>query len=286
MEIAEGSPCPAELEPLERRILAALLGTPDPALRVAVSLTESEGIRARLELLRGGRTLGSKQIAATTCGEVIDAVVAIAALALGTPHDEPLANEQALQPTAEPPLPEPSSPAPGAVDAGRATTLESTSWRLLVGAGGDSGSLREPTLVLRLGAAAPLGPGELRAVAWYGVPSVREEISEELERTRQDFGAAGLDYCADVDRAGWLAACGGLEAGWRRLSRLALARSEARTESERVELTVAAALGLSLAYRSAVVQPALDVSAQLPLAGAAQAAPFGLRAVFGAALPF
>jgi hypothetical protein len=263
---------------------------------VTVSLNEGAGVSARLELLRGARTLGRKQVGAATCAEAVDAVVAIAALALGTPHDEPLATGQTLPA-------EPSAAAAIGDDARRTTSLKTTapsvfgearrglppsptSFRLLAGAGGDRGSLREPTLVLRLGAAAQLGPGELRAVAWYGVPSVREEISDHFERTRQDFGTAGLDYCMNVDGAGWLAACGGIEAGWRRLSRLSRAPSERRTESERFEPTVAAALGVSLAYRATIVQPALDVSAQLPLSSAAQPAPFGLRAVFGAALPF
>jgi hypothetical protein len=280
LEIAPGSACDADLELLERRISAALIGTPDPELRVAVSLEESSGVSARLELRRGALTLGEKQIGAATCGEAIEAVIAIAALALGTPPDEPpVAREQPLER-------ERRSTAGMVDDAGRTTSLEKTRARLLAGAGGDRGSLREPTLVLRLGAAVPLGPGELRAVAWYGLPSVREEISEQFERTRQDFGTAELDYCANVDGAGWIAACGGLEAGWRRLSRLARAPSEPRTEAERIELTLAAVAGLSLAYRSSVVQPALDVSAHLPVAGGAQPAPFGLRAVFGAALPF
>jgi hypothetical protein len=81
--------CSAERDVLAARIDAALAGTRDPELVVRVELRDvARGTTARVRLARGSRPLGTKRIEASRCGEALDAVVAIAALALGTPTPE------------------------------------------------------------------------------------------------------------------------------------------------------------------------------------------------------
>jgi len=284
LQLAAGSACPVDSALLDQRITGALIGTPEPDLHVELSIT-SAPLTARLTLLRGARALGSKEIAAASCDEALDAVIAVAALALSAPQPAPLEVESNYQPSdpieyaPEPPRAELADAIVAQPDAAR--------WRWLAGAGADHGSLAESTLVLRVGAGMALGPGELRALAWYGVPSIREEIGDALERTQSDFGAMALDYCLHLTGSGWLAACGGIEAGARRFTRLERGANQERSEAERIDGTLAAAAGLALSYRGGFVQPALDVLALAPVVGGIPGTdPFGFRAVFGAALPF
>lgn len=284
IELAGSPACAADPALLERRISGALIGTPDPDLHIELGITGASRLTVRITLLRGERALGSKEIVAASCDEALDAAIAVAALALSAP---------------QPPVKAERSPPPSdAVDSDResahaelvdamASHPDAARWRWLAGVGADHGSLPEPTLVLRVGTSRALGPGELRAFVWYGVPSIREEVGGALERTRSDFGSMALDYCLHLTGSRWLAACGGIEAGARRFATLESGANRERSEAKRIDATLVAAAGLALSYRSAFVQPALDISAQLPVAGSVPGnGPFGLRAVFGAALPF
>lgn len=300
LSVAEGSACAVDAGALERQISSALIGTPDPELRVDLNITRASRITARIRLLRGARALGSKELSAATCEEALDTVVAVVALALSTL--EPSRTERSSAPPASSAratvklqgAPDPPRAIEHRTERSRvglahaaADHTDAASWRWLVAAGADHGSLAEPTVVLRVGTVLPLGPGDLRGSVWYGVPSAREEIGEALERTRSDFGSLALDYCLNLAGSGWLAACGGLEAGARRFARLELRGNQQRSEAARIDPTLTAAAGLAFAYRGVFVQPALDLSTQVPIIGAVQSdAPFGYRAVFGAAVPF
>jgi len=140
---------------------------------------------------------------------------------------------------------------------------------------------------VRAAAAARLAQGQLRALAWYGVPSVREVVLDSFERVRADFAALGFDYCHGLDAGRWLSTCAGLELVLRRYSEITQPVDRERTQRERFELGTSALLGLALAYRSGLVQPEFDLSTQLPLLGAAAGAPpLGVRASFSAAVQF
>jgi hypothetical protein len=77
--------CSTRLEALAARISSALAGVRNPGLTVEVEMVDARhGTTARMRLARGGRELGAKHIEATSCEEALDAVVAIAALALGS----------------------------------------------------------------------------------------------------------------------------------------------------------------------------------------------------------
>jgi hypothetical protein len=294
LEVAEGSACAPDPALLDRRISDALIGAPDPDLHVELSITDGSQITARITLLRGGRSLGSKELRASRCDETLDAVIAVAALALSAPQPPPSDSSSARATAKMERRREPSDAVEYGTAAPHAERVDAAAappgaarWRGLAGVGADHGSLAEPTVVVRIGTDMALGPGELRAFLWYGVPSIREEIGPALERTRSDFGSMALDYCLHLTDSGWLAACGGLEARARRFARLQLGANQERSEAERTSATLAAATGLVVSYRGAFAQPALDVSTLVPVAGGSQGeGPFGFRAVLGAALPF
>jgi hypothetical protein len=157
-------------------------------------------------------------------------------------------------------------------------------WRLLAGLGVDLGTLARPTLLVAGGAALALGRAELRAIGRYGVPSTTEEASVDLERLRVDFGAAALDACWSLDRAGWLSACGGLELSLTRSVRTREAPEEPPSRSKRVEPAFGPLAGLMLVLREVPGQPQLELSAQLPLAGKAPVP--GFRAALGGGMLF
>jgi hypothetical protein len=304
--------CASSTESLGARILSAVIGTPKPGLRVEVQFGEGAATSARVRLLQGSRSIGRKKLAAPSCEELRDAVVAVVALALSSEPPEarpPLAQrEQSVAPPAE--TRRPLEPAPAA-----APRLERSSaalaserppargiedvpargaahpllrdWRLSLGLGADEGTLSESTAVVRAEAAARLPQGELRAVVWYGLPSVRELETDHFERVRADFAALSVDYCLGIDAGRWLSSCAGLEVAVRRYSELSQAAERERIERERLDPGASARLGLAFMYRDASLQPQLDLSAQLPLVGGLAGAPTpGVRATFGAALQF
>jgi hypothetical protein len=292
--------CTSSAELLGSRIASARIGRPAPGLRAEVQLDGGAAVSATVRLLAGSRRIGSKRLVAQSCEELRDAVVAVLALALSSEQGElhpavedvPVAT-QPKQPTSccssgAPAASEPPSlggVADSALASARTPLLRAT--RLSLAVGVDMGSLAESTAVLRVAVAARLRSGELRVAAWYGLPFVREQATDHFESVRADFAALGLDYCHGIDAERWLSACAGLELGLRRTSELRQAPDRERFERERVELEAGAVLGLALAYRAAWLQPQLDLSVQRPLVGGlAGAAPLGLRATFGAALPF
>jgi hypothetical protein len=293
------------------------MGTPNPELGVEVTISGGVRISALVRLALGSRSIGSKKLEARTCNEVLDAITTVVALALSSesgasavppvtaPRRAELQRERAREASDEPrgalperrgwlesvawPEPARRAPAPPADELAAHDQLghPANRWRVLLGVGADRGSLSEATLVVRAGAAASLGAGELRAVASYGVPSVREEVSDVFRSVRADFGAAALDYCYGLDAQRWVSACAGLELVLRRYWRVEQAPEEQRTEAERFEPSTSVLAGLAFVYRDATVQPQLDVTVQRSLLGTlAEAPPLGFRAALGAAVQF
>jgi hypothetical protein len=158
---------------------------------------------------------------------------------------------------------------------------------LLLSLAGDRGTLSAPTGVIGAGAALPFAAGELRSMLWYALPSIREEVSVRLERTRTDYAAGNVGYCRGLDAGEWLSACAGLELGLARRSVQLEEPGQPRTERERIAPRLAAALGMTCAYRDAPLEPALEVAAQVPLLGGLpEASGFGLRAGLSAGMHF
>ncbi|MEO8185149.1 MAG: hypothetical protein ABI895_40600 [Deltaproteobacteria bacterium] len=283
-------------------------------------------IRARIELRLGAESLGVKRLEAATCAEAIEGVVAVVALALSFEAREPHAaappasapperaapatGAAALDERRAVPVPRRavSVPRPAVsvsrrpVSVSRRAVIEATavdglrprqvaagaeSVSLLLTLAADRGTLTEPTLVVGAGAGFRLGSGELRSTLWYALPTESEEVSVGFERLRTDYIAGALGYCRGFDAGEWLSGCTGLELGLVRRSRERQAPDQPRTEQERIAPRLAAALGLTLAYRAAPLAPAFDLCAQFPLLGGlAEARSFGLRAGLSAGMRF
>jgi len=278
--------CSVPARVLAACIREATIGTPDPLFAVEVSIADGLPTTARVRLALGSRSIGVKELAAPTCAEVLDAVTTVVALALSSESEASV-----VAPVAPPRRAELERRAPAPVADALAAQGElgrdARGWRLLLRVGADRGSLSEPTAVVQAGAAARLSEGEVRALVSYGVPSVREEVSDVFSSVRADFGALALDYCRGLDAERWVSACAGLELGLRRYSRVEQAAEESRIERERFEPSTSVLAGLALVYRDATVQPQLDVMAGRALLGApAEAPPLGFRAALGAAVQF
>src|SRR5919199_1633376 len=78
---ASCSPAAHELAP---QILAAVFGPRNPSLAVEITIVDGAYARADVRVVRGSALIGSKTIAARTCHEALDAVIAVAALALSS----------------------------------------------------------------------------------------------------------------------------------------------------------------------------------------------------------
>jgi len=224
-------------------------------------------------------------------------VVAVVALALSFEALEPPPARRAAPATGAAalaerravPIPRPAASEATTVDAlgPRQVAAGADSVSLLLTLAADRGTLTEPTLVVGAGAGLRLGSGELRSTLWYALPSEREEVSVGSEHVRTDYVAGALGYCRGFDAGEWLSGCTGLELGLVRRSRELEAPDQPRTEQERITPRLAAALGLTLAYRAAPLAPAFDLSAQVPLLGGlAEARSFGLRAGLSAGMRF
>jgi hypothetical protein len=303
--------CAVERHGLAARIEQSVIGVRNPALAVEVQLWDAaEGTAAVVRLTQGGQIVGLKRLVAPSCAETLDAVGAVVALALSsepaaTPRSEvetrPVQSERELR--IEPGTPvAPGSAAqsfevPGPeVDRGTSpaprNSPRDSRWRVLMALGADVGTLPEPTATVGAGVVASVGDAEFRALAWYGVPSSREEVSQptgepsRVASTRADFGAASLDYCQSLQGWRWLALCGGLSAHLTRLSSIEGSVDAPRDAEERWAWSTGVAVGTTLVYRDVPWQPQLELGAQLPIIGTAADASLGLRAALGAALPF
>jgi hypothetical protein len=307
----EGSShCSAPAQELAAEIRSHVAGEPNAALQVKVTLSEAARAargaaptRAQIEVRLGAASLGVKRLEAATCAETIDGVVAVVALALSsgvlqqhiaprsasTPAQLAPATGQVAALDQPVPLAQLAAMEAPAVDALSPPQVArgdaDVSLLLLVAA--DRGTLTEPTVVVGAGAGLRLGPGELRSTLWYALPSEREEVAVAFERLRTDYVAGALGYCRDFAAGQWLSGCTGLELGLIRRARQLEAPDQPRTEQERIAARLAAAFGLTLAYRAALLEPAFDLSVQFPLLGGlAEARSFGLRAGLSAALRF
>lgn len=291
--VRAGSWCSGQSQALAARIGAAIAGARNDALNVAVSLEPGPPAHAVVQLMLGARLLGSKTLEVNSCDEALDAVAAVVALALSSPADaRPPETTAALRMDETQPETAITRPARAheraahvrRIDAGAVPESRVRGVRLLAGLGVDLGMLARPTLLVAGGAALALGRAELRAVGRYGVPSTTEEANVELERMRVDFGAAALDACWGLDRAGWLSACGGVELSLTRSVHTRELPGEPRSRAKRVEPGFGPLAGLMLVLRDVPGQPQLELSAQLPLAGRAPAP--GFRAALGGGLLF
>ena len=296
-----GAGCSVDREALALRVLDGLVGERAPGLSVFVSLTARRGsVAASVRVARGSRELGQTRLVAPSCDEAIDAVVAVAALAVGAaPALGPAPVSTSSSSTPEPSPPEPSLAAPSLAAPPRAEAdrdvasqprVEDTRFHLLLAAGADQGVLSSTTAIVGAGAALDHGEhAEWRALLWYGLPSSDEQddTGVGLASRRSDFAAASLDYCRRLTAAGWWSLCGGLEARVARLSRVEDTPDLARIEREQLAPSGAARAGLALVQRELAWQPRLELGAQVPVVGtSADAGWLGFRASFGAALPF
>jgi hypothetical protein len=305
LRVHDSEHCSVPASALAASILEATLGTPDRLFAVDVSISDGPPTTARVRLALGSRGIGVKELEAPTCAEVLDAITTVVALALssesdarelGAPPEDSTSREASASPGGAASLGDAASPestrrAPAPIADALAAHDElgrdTRGWRLLLGVGADRGSLSEPTAVVQAGAAASLGRGEVRALVSYGVPTVREEVSDVFSSVHADFGALALDYCRALDAERWVSACAGLELGLRRYSRVEQAAEEARIERERFEASTSVLAGLAFVYRDATVQPRLDVMSGRALLGAPAEAPLlGFRAALGAAVQF
>jgi hypothetical protein len=307
--------CSVERQGLAARVEQLVIGVRNPALAVEVQLSDAaEGTAAVVRLRQGVQLVGVKRLVAPSCAETLDAVGAVVALALSsepaaTPQTEPetraaqgerelrLEPETHAAPRSSAPAFEVSAPE---VDRGslvRPASITHVSpgmsrWRVLMTLGADVGTLPEPTGTLGAGVVASIGDAELRALAWYGVPSFREEVSQRtgepssVASTRADFAAASLDYCQSLRAGRWLSLCGGVSAHLTRLSSLEERIDAPRDPEERWAWSTGVAVGATLVYRNVPWQPQLELGAQLPVIGTAADASLGFRAALGAALPF
>ena len=127
---ARCSPPPAELAVAIRSRVA---GEPHAGLQVKVTLSDAarasaaSPTRARIELKLGAEPLGVKSLAAATCSEAIDGVVAVVALALSTGVLAPQAAPPAASTPAQEVAPAADNAAldePGSVPLARPAVLE------------------------------------------------------------------------------------------------------------------------------------------------------------------
>jgi hypothetical protein len=303
--------CSVERHELAARIEHSVVGERNPALAVDVQLWDAaQGTAAVVRLTQRAQIVGVKRLVAPSCAETLDAVSAIAALALSSAPPATARSEPETQPAQEMRLESEtqaeSSTTPASeilapeVDQGvlaqpAPVTRSSPStrrWRVLMAIGADVGTLPEPTATVGAGVVTRAGQAELRALAWYGVPSSREEASQRagepstVASTRADFGAASLDYCQSLEGWQWLAPCGGLSAHLTRRSSLEERPDAPRDLEERWAWSAGIAVGAALVYRDVPWQPQLELGAQLPVIGTAADALPGFRAALGAALPF
>src|SRR6185436_984652 len=97
----------------------------------------------------------------STCGEALDAVAAVVALALSsqTPATTPAVQEHR---ESEPQAPRVVQQMVPRNDSGATTKSSARSWRLLAGLGVDVGTVARPTLLVAGGGALALGRAELR----------------------------------------------------------------------------------------------------------------------------
>jgi hypothetical protein len=285
--------CPSDSAELAPRIERQIAGAHNSELRVDVELRdEGRNTKARIRLFQRSEST-SKTLLAADCDEALEAVATVVALALSseseeTPEgDEPVsAPESALRDESTPKAA--SAAAEAARDRGvtrgpapRSALL----WQVHGAAGLDVGTLAEPTAIVGAGLSAASGPAEMRATAWYGLPSSREEASGTFERTRGEFAAVAADYCRGLDRERWLRVCAGVEGRLAWLAHLEVASDNARRDRSRVVPGMGASAGAAFVYRSAALRPELAISAQMPVLGAADRAETPIfRALLGGEL--
>jgi hypothetical protein len=301
--------CSAQRDVIAARISAALAGVRHPDLTVEVELADaSRGTTAWVRLARASNELREKRIEAASCEEALDAVVAIAALALGSaeppvsaaiPHPDADGAPTRL-PALRPPervarehsRPTPRVTAPEGADRGSsAFELEWSAerWRWLWSVGIDRGATAAATPTLGTGIALRWGRAELRGMLEYGMPSSneREEVGVVFASVRSDFAAASVHYCRALDAEAWLSLCAGSEARVARSSRIETRMDQPRAEREDLDAGALAVGGASLVYRDATWQPRFDVSALLPALGdTAGVEQIGVRAAIGGSLAF
>jgi hypothetical protein len=291
-----GSPrCPSDADALAGRVEQQIAGERDPSLHVDIDLRD-EGRNTAVQIRlshRGERT--SKRLLAPACDEALEAAASVVALALSSTPDvagesataqvgeeDALAGRAISEPevalgVAEPALDRgvPPVPAPRSAQA----------WRVHGAAGLDVGTLDEPTAIVGAGASATFGAAELRAMGWYGLPSVREEVSSSFEHERAEFAALGAEYCRGIDAERWLRACAGLEGRVAWLARQTVDPEGERQERTRVLPGLGASAGAAFSYRALGFRPELAISAQMPLAGGLERAETPIvRALLGGEL--
>ena len=298
LTIDDQSFCSAVAPSLGQRIEAAVAGKTRRELSVNIVLiAEAEATVALIELRAGSRLVGSKRLVAPSCSEALDAVVAVAALALSSPSEvtEPAPAESSppeLQHRALHMAQAPRQAAqPLVLD--RAPRADGARERALWLSGGlERGTFDDPMAFFGIGTAYGYGAGEFRGAIWYGVASRSEHVTAEEGQPSQslsessDHAAVNFDYCYPVDRGRWLGACAGLELGMAWRSRTQTHDGGHSTHSTSWEPTLGPSFGGLLAIRGAPLQPELSLSAKWLAIGGQESSRLALRAAVGAAVPF
>ena len=294
---------------LAARVRKSLVAEPDPELRASVVIEAIDaGFEVTLRTTRGSRELGTKVLEVPTCDEAVDAAVVVLSLALSEEREglrsapsaplEPSESSARESTTDEAPtfsdeaFAPPASRAPGPVDHGiskRASRHDDAPRPLrgVVSAGVDAGTLPRATLQVGAGLSSAFDRVELRGTAHYGLPYEEEELETgRSERQRYEFAALDLDACYGVGARWRLLGCAGSE--------LAVVWSEDRVESEGDESVdeaarprLAGVLSAIIAYRGSGVQPELEISSAIVLAGKqADASRVAVRASAGLGMQF
>lgn len=303
LALASSPRCSVAPGALAARVGDAVVGEANAELRVEVELADgARATSASVRLLRGEREIGRRRVVGESCAEALEAVVAIVALALSSTHGASSEGEgesagEAERHAAAPRTARshsiglyetgPDATQPSAAMARAATTGAREPMGTLATSG--PSARRAPVLTVLtaadvgrrgvtarvgIGGALPLERGEWRARMWYGLPSFEaEEDGAPLRsvETRTELWSAGADHCRHLDTAGWLALCGGLELGALRERRRDGSPGAARTERERFAPFLDAALGSTFTYPGGRWEPGLEVTARLPVLGAASA---------------
>jgi hypothetical protein len=277
LAVAADSQCEVEVEPLLARVLEAVAGEPNQSLRVQVRFDDADGgTRATVRTFSDFSETGRKSLVAPTCDEALDAVVAVVALALSSAPDgaaevvDPRAHEtnaRRLPHTTRHAVPV-VRPLKAAEPDDRGVPSEAdgqSTRRVSLAAAADRGTMADPVGLVGLGGALLLGPGELRATAWYG-PGERLEVqgAQQSMTRASDFASATLDYCYTMDADRWVSACGGFEVGGIRFVESESFSDGTSARSSGVAPSFGTTASAVFGYRVSTVQPELVLLARFP----------------------
>jgi hypothetical protein len=225
-------------------------------------------------------------VVAPTCTQALEAGIAIAALASSVappltadPIPAPVANEPSVLGARSSVL--------NAVDVRDEPTLAIATtdpWSAHLAVGVDMGTQSSPSATLAAALSTKLATGSIRALAVYGLPTVEEEVTLGLQRTRSDFAALGAVYCYGFGESNWLSTCGGFDARVVRVVRTHEPAGKALSEARDWNPTLGALAQVLIRPGSGSWRPELELTAEVPLPGAHSQTPIVGRGSIGMGL--